>query len=622
MELYISPRKAGSVFSSDFVPYQSPYEPSFFPLDDFPGRMFCTWGIFEVVEDADEEVLAGLRADGWEPWNDSTRKLFFVLQLQLAQTLIVSEKYRFKYWARTADIQFAADYPVLLTYQATDENPLDSLSPKRVHGTCALIEDETSIHLYTADQLDEECAHLLAQIRAGMLVVPHNKFISQNKVQHLADLRRSRWRQTHEAAQQLAKLYWDVYQRELHARQKLRNRQLPTPTTADRTRLPLNNAFIGLAQSFGPGVRPSAWTRVRRNSALYLETLNGSHLRVEGESDWERPALENYVEGMLGPEGLKHLLVLLDVYYLQTAGRDHEAPASVRLKHLLLRLNKGKKADMAAERSKLMHTILYLARTSITAHEYTDEADARHQSFVKQKELPQKTKHYSPLLLVDPPKSGLDGHIKIPLEVEYHLSKEFFEALFGVRKQYLVVPTAQLLEYHAVREQQELLLAFYLSNRLALARGHYSVPFTSLLLQSALQTQDAMRQGHDRTRDVKRILLALERLEQDGLIKRAGHEHIDMVLLIELLTNGCKEGELAAATLARIGAERSHLERSRPKDSDLFARRLANIRLLLDERIQAFPVQFSSGPLLQKQSVAEIAEQARRSPSSRRERDR
>jgi hypothetical protein len=185
---------------------------SFFPLDDFPGQVFCTWGIFEVVEDADEEVLARLRADVWEPRNDSTRKLFFVLQL--AQTLIVSEKYHHRYWARTADIQFAADYPVPLTYQTANEDPLDSLSANRVHGTCALIEDETSIHLYTADQLDEEYAHLLARIRAGMLVVPHNKFIPQNKVQHLANLRRSRWRQTHEAAQQLAKLYWDVYQRE------------------------------------------------------------------------------------------------------------------------------------------------------------------------------------------------------------------------------------------------------------------------------------------------------------------------------------------------------------------------------------------------------------------------
>jgi hypothetical protein len=168
-----------------------------------------------------------------------------------------------------------------------------------------------------------------------------------------------------------------------------------------------------------------------------------------------------------------------------------------------------------------------------------------------------------------------------------------------------------------LREQQELLLAFYLSNRLALAQGDYSVPFTSLLLESALQTREAIKQGHDRTRDVKRVLLALERLEQDGLIKRALHEQIDTVLLMELLTSGCTEGELAPATLARIESERSHFERSRPKDNNLFARRLANIRLLLDERIQAFPVQFSAGPLLQKQSVAEIAEQARRTPPSR-----
>ncbi len=622
MELYKSPRKAGSVFASDFVPYQSPYEPSFFPLDDFPGQMFCSWGIFEVVEDADEEVLAKLRDEGWEPWNDTNRKLFSILQLQLAQILIVSGKEEPpREWARTADIQFAADHPVLLTYQATDKNPLDSLSPNRVHGSCALIEDETSIHLYTADQLDEGYADRLAQIRAGMLVVPHNKFLPQNEVWHLAELRRSRWEKTHEAAQQLARLYWDVYQRELHARQKLRNRQLPTPSIADRTRLPLNNAFIGLAQSFGPGMHESAWTRVRRKGVFHLETPNGSRLRVEAENDWERIALENYVWDMLGPEGLKHLLVLLDVYYLQTAGRDQKATATVRLKHLLLRLNKGKKADMPAERAKLMHTILYLARTSTTASEYTDEADARHQSFVKQQELPQKAKHYPPLLVVDPPKSGLDGQIKIPLEVEYHLGKEFFEALFGARKQYLLVPTAQLLEYHAVKERQELLLAYYLSNRLALARGDYSVPFASLLLQSALETRDEMRQGHDRTRDAKRVLLALEHLEQDGLIKRAAHEHIDTVLLMELLTDGCKEGELTPATLARIGPERSHLERLRPKESDLIARRLANIRLLLDERIQAFPLQFSAGPLLQKQSVAEIAEQARRTPPTRREKD-
>jgi hypothetical protein len=615
MDLYKSTKKEELEGRSNFVPYQSPYEPSFFSLEeDFPGQKFCTWGIFEVVEDANDEVVAKLRADGWAPWDDTSRELFFVLQLQLAQTLIVLEKELPRYWTRTSDIQFAADYPVLLTYQTTDENPLDSLSPDRVHGTCALIEDETATYLYSSDQLGEECVHLLAQIQAGMLVVPYNQFLPQKEVRDLADLRRSHWRQTHEAAQQLAKLYWDFYQRELNSRQKIRNRQLPAPTTAHRTRLPLNNAFIGLAQSFGPGVHLSTWSKEHLNGALQLETPNGSRLRVEGENDWERTALDNYVGGMLGPEGLKHLLVLLDVYYLQTAGRDHETAARVRLKHLLLRLKKGKKAETPAERSKLMHTILYLARTSITAKEYVDEAGAKHQSFAKQQELPQKAKHYSPLLIVDPLKSGLDGHIKIPLEVEYRLGKEFFEALFGARKQYFVVPTAQLLEYHAVREQHELLLAFYLSNRLALVGGHHYVPFTSLLLHSAIQTQETMRQGHDRTRDVKRVLLALEHLERDGLIKRAEHEHIDTVLLMELLTKSCTEGELAPATHARIQDERNHLEKSRPTDSALFARRLANIRLLLDERIQAFPVHFSSGPLLQKQSAAEKAGQAQRTP--------
>jgi hypothetical protein len=71
MELYKSTRKAKSGFYSDFVAYQSPFEPSFLTLNDFPGQQFCTWGIFELVEDVDEETLDKLRADGWEPWNNT-----------------------------------------------------------------------------------------------------------------------------------------------------------------------------------------------------------------------------------------------------------------------------------------------------------------------------------------------------------------------------------------------------------------------------------------------------------------------------------------------------------------------------------------------------------------------
>ncbi len=230
MELYKSPRKAGSVFSSDFVPYQSPYEPSSISLDDFPGQRFCTWGIFEVVEDVDEAVLAGLRADGWEPMIDSTMELFSLLQLQLAQTLIVLEKYNQRYWARTTDIQFAADYPVLLTYQVADENPLDTLSPARKHGMYALIQDRAIPHLYTVDQLGEEDSRLCEQIRVGMLTVPSKKVLSQQKVRTLAELRRARWKETHEAVQQLARLYWDFYHDELNRRYETPQRRLPVPS--------------------------------------------------------------------------------------------------------------------------------------------------------------------------------------------------------------------------------------------------------------------------------------------------------------------------------------------------------------------------------------------------------
>lgn len=608
MELYKSPRKARSVFSSDFVPYQSPYEPSFFPLDDFPGQRFCTWGIFEVVEDVDEEVLAGLRADGWEPMIDSTMELFFLLQLQLAQTLIVLEKYNQRYWARTTDIQFAADYPVLLTYQVADENPLDTLSSARKHGMYALIQDGAIPRLYTVDRLGEEGSRLCEQIHVGMLTVPSKKVLPQQRVRKLAELRCARWKDTHEAAQKLARLYWNFYQDEFNRRYETSQRRLPAHTPSDLTKLPITNAFLGLVQSFGPSIRPSMWIRKHISGELQLMTPNGSHLRVIGKNDWEGAALYDYVNNMAGPEGLKHLLTLLDVYYLQTGGRDPAADARVSLKQLLLRLKKGKKADTHEEQSKLMHSILYLARTSILSQEYADIAGAKLQSFAKQQELSRTPKHYSPLLVVEPAKPGPSGDIHIPEEVEYHLGKEFFEALFGEQKQFVVVPTAQLLDYHALRQQQELLLIYYLSNRLALAGGRFYVSFPSLCLQSALQTEEMMRQDHDRTRNVKRILYALERLERDGLVKRTAYEPIDTVLLAELKTGSCSRDDLAPATYARIKDELADLQNS--QSVDLFTKRRVAIQRLLHEQGQTHAVLFSSGPLLLKQSAIQKVAQA------------
>jgi len=600
MELYTPPRKLGL---TGFVPYQSPYEPSFFDLPEaFPGKNFCTWGIFEVVEDADDGLIDRLRAEGWEPWSDNW-EIFSFLQNQLAQTLIIQEKGGLmRYWARSDEINFATSYPVLLTSRSTDKNPLDSLSPEREHGSCALIDDKTAIRLYTIDQLGEEGARLSERIRAGMLVVPASKSLPQQEVRQLAERRRSLWEQTHHAAQQLARMYWGVYQRELGSGSESEERQHPAPTATHRTRLPLTNAFEGLVQSFGPGVQQADWSRKHLSGALELTTPNGSRLLVEGENELERAALDNYVGKMLGPEGLKHVLALLDIYALQTGGRDREVDAKINIRQLLIRLGKGKKADTRAEQSKLIHTMLYLARTTIRSHEFTDETGARPQSFTRQQDLLRKPKRYAPLLVLKRVAFGPDGLLLIPKEVEFHIGKGFFEALFGARPTFYLIPTAQFLKYHAVRQQQELLLALYLCNRLALSGGHFYVPCYSLLLQSSLLTRESIRHGHDRTRSVERILLALESLARDGLIRRAPHEHVDTVLL-----TGLEAGDRTSAVRAPIQDQPGRLQAQHDKIP--FEKRLAAIRLLLDEHASAYPLQFSFGPALRKRPTLQEAAQ-------------
>ena len=121
-----------------------------------------------------------------------------------------------------------------------------------------------------------------------------------------------------------------------------------------------------------------------------------------------------------------------------------------------------------------------------------------------------------------------------------------------------------------------------------------------------------MRHGHDRTRSIKRILLALEGLERDGLIRRTAHEHVDTVLLAELVAGDRTPDTLAPATLARIQDQPDHPQA--PHGKDLFAERLDAIRLLLDEHASANPLQFSFGPSLRKHPILREAAQTRRLP--------
>ncbi len=195
------------------TPTHAPYEPSFITVPEFPGQRFWTWGIFALLEQVGEEVLAELRAGGWEPWNDETKELFLLLESQFAQTLIVVEAQGpQRYWARTADMQHAQRYPVLLTYRSGEEEYPHFVPPEMVIGACALVSNGSSFRLYTVDQLGEEGSALCAQIREGMLLFPPEVDPSAKERRIRAEQRLAVWGRTHETAQQLASLYWGLHQ--------------------------------------------------------------------------------------------------------------------------------------------------------------------------------------------------------------------------------------------------------------------------------------------------------------------------------------------------------------------------------------------------------------------------
>ncbi len=361
--------------------------------------------------------------------------------------------------------------------------------------------------------------------------------------------------------------------------------RLPALTSGHRTNLPNTPTFEALRQSFGPGVgvQLSLWPNTSE-ARFELTMPNGGSLLIAGNSPSESIVLYQYVTSEVGPEGLKHLLVLLDVYYVKTGGRDRKADASVSVRQLLVRMGKGKKADDREEQQKFMKTILYLARTLVS---------------------PEAKRKASPLLIIEGLLPDEQGNFLIPSEIEYHLGQYFFETLFGKQPQYFSVPTAQLLAYHSTREQQELLLAFYLSNKLTFS-GNCSINFPTLLIQSALQSREDIERGGNRTRDAQRVLYALERLERDGLIIRSAHEEIDTVLAVDLHFDRQTTKKLSNETEKRLRQLLPSLLRGGKDAATLRSKRRIALQRLLeldpsDQEKQALPITFFAGRLLQKQ---------------------
>lgn len=402
---------------------------------------------------------------------------------------------------------------------------------------------------------------------------------------------------------------------------------LPILTSNERTRLPSVESFRALTQSFGPGVQPSLWQDgTTPTGAILLHTPNGAYLRVQGANAWETTALHRYVADMLGPEGVKHMIGMLDAYHVQTGGGDRKADARVSLRQVLLRMGKGDHADDRDEQQKLMHHILYLASTYITVGERRDTAEhnARQKPLplARQRRRPGKHKQndYSPLLVIERLQPGPDGSIQIPSEVEFHLGAEFFETLFGEAQQFFTIPTGQLLSYHPTREQQELMLGIFLCGMIDTHNGTFSVGFSELLVQSALLSEAVVERGINRTRSATRVLYALERLEFDGLIVREPHMDVDVALAADLILDAATVQALAPATRERMSAEPFLVSMRRLPPEDIRTRRRQALqRLLRNTPSDIHLLTFSAGPLLQAQTERRTTQ--RRTSGSGRQRD-
>ena len=303
-------------------------------------------------------------------------------------------------------------------------------------------------------------------------------------------------------------------------------------------------------------------------------------LQVKGTSFDENTMLQQYVARDLGPEGLKHVAGLIDVYNFLTQGRNQKQDVKIAAKQVLQRLGYGRHADDKDLQLSLLNTTLYLARTFVVS--------------LSSKRSPQR--RYTPLLVLE----SFELSTEEGISFEYHLGQEFYDAIYGSKPQHYTIPTPRVIGYHAVKSQQELLLTFYLGQHLAQNQGTCSMYFITLCTRSTLYALEELQQGSrgkNRTRNAQQVIYALERMEQDGLILRAPHPDIDLVLAVNVCLDKNIRNHLAPATTRRIDEMMSRLkglkiEELRTKRR-LSLQRLLNIEASKEEVLDEIP-EFSS----------------------------
>lgn len=416
-----------------------------------------------------------------------------------------------------------------------------------------------------------------------------------------------RWKDVSRMAQELSASYYE-HHRDLN--RKARITSIPPVTSTQNTMIPSSNGFRGLVQSFGPGVQAGLWN-TETSAEMMLNTPNNTLLKVKGENAVERVALHQYITDGIGVEGLKHMVGILHAYHNSTGAHERKEDAIVSLYGLLKMMGYDKKAEEKEEQHKLMNTLLYLSRTWVQSHEITYEQEGRGRGGKQRRGV-----EYSPLIVLEALKASEMGGITIPEKVEFHLGKEFYDLMFGDRQQYYSLPTAQILSYHSKNEQQEICLAFYLTNYITMNAGHnnYSVYFSTLLEGSAIRLEESIEKSINRTRDALRAIYAIEHLQKDGWFTRPAHEDIDTALAVDFYLKDSKPEKLAEETRKRIISKYAHLAGKSMQELKRM-RRIA-LQNLLDGKGKA--IEFKPGTMLQAQ--AEKIEAGRQRAKARNER--
>jgi len=195
----------------------APYEFSFIPLEEHPDCYFWMWGIFTSLPQMDALLQEELRLDGWEQRTDAVGDMLLWLQNQGSQVLFVEEADGTRSeWVRRSDLSHAQQYPVALSYRSEQRTIPQSIPADLVIGSCALVAQGASCHVYMLEQLGEDARQYCAQIQEGLqlfLTDDHPLSTEQQREQH----RRAFWEQTHKAAQDLAVCYWEFHRAQQHA---------------------------------------------------------------------------------------------------------------------------------------------------------------------------------------------------------------------------------------------------------------------------------------------------------------------------------------------------------------------------------------------------------------------